>query len=456
MTDNSVDSTSPDVIFGNRCCSIRGFGQRHSDTIDQTGNGDRTGGEPESVIYLGSVTNLENATGGSLNDVLTGNSLANTLHGAAGNDTLSGLDGDDTLIGGLGNDNLTGGLGDDNYTFGTGALGSDTLVELAGQGSDLLDFSAMTTGVLLDLAQTTPQTLNANLILTLSAGNVFEMVIGTAKNDTLKEHSLNNVLFGGAGLDTLFGFGGRDLLIGGTGVDTIDGGDDDDIVVGEITAYYNESTKVLGRSAISAIVAEWARGDIDYDTRVANPRSGVGAGGAFKLTNMSLLTDGSSNDSLRGGGGQDWFWKFGGDVLNDAVGGELGIDRLEQRPFTGDQRSVNLSGLASVTRGNLCFLAQIEDDCWAAPEADQIRLRRRFARRKLAWVETHAPDDMLISNPLRFSRARNEFACASPVIARQKVASQPPSSTRISIRDHCKEPPSVRRGSALPYRLTIA
>ena len=265
---------------------------------------------------------FENAAGGSLNDVLTGNSLANTLNGAAGNDTLTGLDGDDTLIGGVGNDNLTGGPGDDNFTFGTGALGSDALVELAGQGSDLLDFSAMTTGIVLDLAQTTPQTLNSSLILTLSAGNVFETVIGTAKNDTIRGNSLNNTLFGGAGIDTLFGFGGRDLLLGGTGVDTLDGGDDDDIVVGGITAYYNESTKVLDRSAIGAIVAEWARSDIDYDTRVANLRIGVGAGGAFKLTNLTLLTDGTANDSLSGASGRDWFWKFGGDVLSDADAGE--------------------------------------------------------------------------------------------------------------------------------------
>ncbi len=266
-------------------------------------------------VILGSATNFENVIGGALSDTLTGNTLANDLNGGVGNDILTGAAGDDVL---------TGGPGDDTFKFNANAaLGSDTVVEVAGQGNDLLDFSTTTTqSILLDLASTSPQVLNANLTLRLSAGDAFEMVVGTALNDTLQGNSLNNVLFGGAGLDMLFGLGGRDLLIGGTGVDTLDGGNDDDIVVGGITTYYSESTKVLDRLAISAIVAEWARVDIDYDTRVANLRSGVGSGGAFKLTALTLLVDGTANDSLSGGSGRDWFWKFGGDVLNDAIVGE--------------------------------------------------------------------------------------------------------------------------------------
>ncbi|MCY2968006.1 MAG: M10 family metallopeptidase C-terminal domain-containing protein, partial [Planctomycetota bacterium] len=249
-------------------------------------------------VNLGSATNFENVIGGALGDTLTGNTLANDLNGGDGNDVLTGAAGDDVL---------TGGLGDDTFKFTANtALGSDTVVEVAGQGNDLLDFSTTTTqSIMLDLASSVPQVLNANLTLRLSAGDSFEMVVGTTLNDTIQGNSLNNVLFGGAGLDTLFGFGGRDLLFGGTGVDTLDGGEDDDIVVGGITTYYNESTKVLDRSAIGAIVAEWARSDIDYDTRVANLRSGVGAGGTFKLTGLTLLTDGTANDSLRGGAGRD-------------------------------------------------------------------------------------------------------------------------------------------------------
>ena len=44
---------------------------------------------------------IENATGGSGDDVLLGNSAANVLTGNAGNDTLMGRGGNDTLNGGV-------------------------------------------------------------------------------------------------------------------------------------------------------------------------------------------------------------------------------------------------------------------------------------------------------------------------------------------------------------------
>ncbi|MFM8224156.1 MAG: hypothetical protein ACKOJF_35090, partial [Planctomycetaceae bacterium] len=100
-------------------------------------------------LVLGLATAFENVLGGAGNDLLTGNTLANLLSGNAGNDTLVGL---------AGNDTLAGGLGDDSYPFtATTALGTDTLVELVGQGLDLLDFGATALAVSLDLGLTTPQ-----------------------------------------------------------------------------------------------------------------------------------------------------------------------------------------------------------------------------------------------------------------------------------------------------------
>ncbi|MBI2770716.1 MAG: Ig-like domain-containing protein [Burkholderiales bacterium] len=69
---------------------------------------------------------IENAVGGSANDVLNGNAVANRLDGGSGNDTISGGDGNDTLTGGAGNDQVDGGAGTDtavlagsyaSYTF---------------------------------------------------------------------------------------------------------------------------------------------------------------------------------------------------------------------------------------------------------------------------------------------------------------------------------------------------
>lgn len=95
-------------------------------------------------------TIIENAIGGSGNDILTGNDASNSLDGGAENDTLYGGGGNDTLYGNTGNDTLDGGSGTDiavfhgnlaNYTVtkagsthtvraNTGTDGTDTLTNI--------------------------------------------------------------------------------------------------------------------------------------------------------------------------------------------------------------------------------------------------------------------------------------------------------------------------------------
>jgi Ca2+-binding RTX toxin-like protein len=261
-------------------------------------------------LVLGLATGFENAIGGGGNDALTGNTLANVLTGNAGNDTLIGL---------AGNDTLAGGLGDDSYPFtATAALGTDALVETAGQGLDLLDFGTTTVAVTVNLGLTTTQVVNANLSLTLNAVDTFEMLIGSSVNDTLTGNSLANVIFGGAGNDTLVGLAGRDLLFGGTGNDNLNGGDDEDIVIGGLTTYYSESTKVLDRTAITALRNEWIRTDLGYASRITNLKNGGGLNGTYKLSTLTVLTDSTTMlDTLAGGLALDWFWQFTGDTVSD-------------------------------------------------------------------------------------------------------------------------------------------
>ena len=63
---------------------------------------------------------IENATGGSGNDVLLGNDSANRLTGNAGDDQLFGRGGNDILLGGEGIDTVRGGDGVDVATLGGG------------------------------------------------------------------------------------------------------------------------------------------------------------------------------------------------------------------------------------------------------------------------------------------------------------------------------------------------
>ena len=104
---------------------------------------------------------IENATGGSGNDVLLGNSAANTLTGNAGDDNLVGRGGNDRLIGGDGVDRVTGGDGLDVASLGggndiyvaeldatriqtkQGKMSVDIITDFDGSGDDLIDLSGL-------------------------------------------------------------------------------------------------------------------------------------------------------------------------------------------------------------------------------------------------------------------------------------------------------------------------
>lgn len=74
---------------------------------------------------------IENARGGSRDDVLAGNEIDNVLSGNGGKDSLNGGSGNDTLIGGTGNDRLTGDFGGDRFVFNSplSAANRDTITD---------------------------------------------------------------------------------------------------------------------------------------------------------------------------------------------------------------------------------------------------------------------------------------------------------------------------------------
>lgn len=87
-----------------------------------------------ALQYKGDTRSLiENALGGSGNDVIYGNSASNYLWGNNGNDFLYGYGGNDYLHGGAGNDYLSGGSDRDILI---GSTGTDIL--LGGSGNDYL------------------------------------------------------------------------------------------------------------------------------------------------------------------------------------------------------------------------------------------------------------------------------------------------------------------------------
>lgn len=147
-------------------------------------------GTDNLAIAFGCV--IENAIGGSGNDVLIGNSSSNSLDGGSGNDTLYGGAGNDIFdwnaTGRGGEDVFYGGTGDDTYCFDTS---TDRAIEEADQGKDTIwvkfDYSIAAL----------PNVENlfgfGSSSLTLTANSRDNILSGSAGND---------ILNGGAGLDT--------------------------------------------------------------------------------------------------------------------------------------------------------------------------------------------------------------------------------------------------------------
>ncbi|MFN7805549.1 MAG: M10 family metallopeptidase C-terminal domain-containing protein, partial [Planctomycetaceae bacterium] len=332
-------------------------------------------------LQNGSV--FDNATGGDGNDILLGNPLINTLTGGLGNDSLNGAGNNDTLTGGLGDDTLAGGSGNDSYIYlANAALGSDTLVELAGEGIDLITFATTTTkAVTLNLGLTTTQTVTTGTLnLTLNAGDTFENITGGSLADTLTGNSLANTLIGGAGHDTLAGGAGADIYgyttrsallydtlveVAGEGADTLDFSlttslavavnlglattqvvnTNLSLVLGAVDTFENVTGGSLNDTLTGNALANRLVGNAGLDTLV---------GGAGNDT----LDGGLGNDNLQGGADNDTYLLdadlvLGTETITELAGG--GSDTLDFSPTTGKTVAVylGLTTAQTVTASNL-------------------------------------------------------------------------------------------------------
>jgi hemolysin type calcium-binding protein len=149
-------------------------------------------------------TDVENLTGGTVNDRITGAAGANVLSGGAGNDMLDG---------GLGGDLLLGGSGTDiaDYAARSGAVTADPDGNAddgeAGENDSVeTDVEGMTGG-------------SGNDVLTGTLGT--NVLSGGGGNDTLDGAQGDDDLDGGDGNDDLRGGPGLDVVRGGPGADQI-------------------------------------------------------------------------------------------------------------------------------------------------------------------------------------------------------------------------------------------
>ncbi|MDR0781706.1 MAG: M10 family metallopeptidase C-terminal domain-containing protein [Pseudomonadales bacterium] len=208
-----------------------------SQLVDLDGRGQHTASANvyNSYLYNADVRSLiENAYGGTGNDILIGNDAANELRGGAGNDILRGGLGGDRLFGGDGNDIIEIGGNDLLGDVIDGGAGIDTLALIATVTN--LGVLSLVGVEILDGRGYGVEGSEGNEVVSLAG---FEKVInlayfngnggddqitGSAGDDVLRGGAGNDVLNGGAGNDRLSGDEGDDVLNGGAGNDRLSGG----------------------------------------------------------------------------------------------------------------------------------------------------------------------------------------------------------------------------------------
>ncbi len=231
-------------------------------------------------------------TGGAGSDTisgfehLVGSNFSDNLTGTAGANVLTGLDGDDLLNGGVGIDTLLGGAGNDTYVVN---VTGDLVTEASDEGdADLVQSSA-----------------------TFTLGDNIERLklIGAATiNGTGNE--LNNDMTGNAAANTLSGLDGDDWLDGGAGDDKLFGGEGNDTYVVDLAA--DQVTENAGEGDADTVLSavSFTLGAHLENLTLTGAAAINGTGNALdNIVNgnsaANILIGGAGQDTLIGGGGVD-------------------------------------------------------------------------------------------------------------------------------------------------------
>ena len=247
-----IAADSEQVVFaiwdagGNDTIDFSGYAQNDVINLNAESFSDAGGLKANVSIARGAV--IENAIGGSGNDMIVGNAVANNLSGGGGSDDLKGGAGNDHINGGAGSDTLELRGNKADYTFWLAADGNvivgdhisgrdgyDTLNSVEGahfaDGTFVVSL-LITTGAPPDPATwgtPTTGTGGGGTPTTTTTYGDDNTVIGTTTGDSCVGGDGDDYLYGRAGRDTLDGGAGYDVLVGGRGKDYLTGGADGDV-----------------------------------------------------------------------------------------------------------------------------------------------------------------------------------------------------------------------------------
>ncbi|MEZ5303792.1 MAG: SdrD B-like domain-containing protein [Verrucomicrobiales bacterium] len=341
--ENVIGGAGDDTLSGNAGDNVFSTGGG-SDLIDGLGGTDTLREAHDSDYTMTAATKVAWASGAAtfanlerlhISGGASGNNIDLSLF--TGDSTVFGLGGDDTIVTGIGNDTIDGGSGnnllrgskgDDTYVYDVDALiGKDTIVEINGEGTDTIDFSATDlVSLFIDLGDTSLQTVDTtngspNLQIQLSAADGIENVIGGAQDDKFVGNALDNTFTGGEGDDDFDGVAGTNTVRESRDADftltdsklTIDDG----ATVEEDNFSNIQSAYLEGGSGGNLLDASaFTQGGVTLD-------GGAGNDTLLGTAKNDVLLGGDGNDTLDAGAGDD---SLTGGAGNDVLYGGIGDD----------------------------------------------------------------------------------------------------------------------------------
>jgi hypothetical protein len=315
-----------------------------SDTLvgdDKSNDWDITG--VDSGLLNGQIfTSIENLIGGAVADsfvLAAGAMMTGLVDGRAGNDILKGGNGSNSWVvnalnAGMVNgrsfegiEKIEGGSQDDTFVFAGGSVDSVA----GGAGSDTLDFSADTAGVVIDLTSGTAKYAGA-------IADIENVVTGTG-DDIIIGTLAATILDTGAGIDTLdFSNVASDLTLtvhadgtvsvtdGTNTVANIAGAENIVTSSGLNTMVFEDGASIEGTiSGAGSVVLDYSA----YTTIIEVDLAAGSATGTGGVANVAEVIGGAENDTL-GGPAEDSTWIIDGPNAGNVGGPSFsGIENLE-------------------------------------------------------------------------------------------------------------------------------
>jgi Ca2+-binding RTX toxin-like protein len=282
--------------------------------VSVTVGGGAVSGAPNE--YDDIANDVEIVTGSRGDDVMTCGANICTLNGGPGNELLSPGTAATTLNGDEGDDTFAMGASVSVPGNGGSIVGNPTVTINGGKGIDVVDYSARTNPVVLDLNNVAISGEGENSSI---AKDVENAKCGSAGcrvygNDT------DNTIWGGDGDDVVFGAGGSDTFImgmadgddsfsGGSGVDLVDYSARTDILTIYMDATVNSSAVNKSTWTIVATSSHYsgAAGEMDL--------IGADVENVIAGSNDDVITGNALDNTLDGGGGTN--------VLSGGVGSDI-------------------------------------------------------------------------------------------------------------------------------------